>query len=73
MALFESSWHAQRGDTALARRVVEQALPLALQAGSPRLHAKLLINLSDLHLLRHACRAGCRRRRRCSPRPRSGS
>jgi diguanylate cyclase (GGDEF)-like protein len=50
MALFESSWHAQRGDTALARRVVEQALPLALQAGSPRLHAKLLINLSDLHL-----------------------
>lgn len=50
MALFESSWQAQRGDTALARQVVEQALPLALRAGSPRLHAMLLVNLSDLHL-----------------------
>lgn len=50
MALFESSWQAQRGDTAVARQVVEQALPLALQAGSPRLRALLQVNLSDLYL-----------------------
>lgn len=50
MALFESSWQAQRGDTAVARQVVEQALPMALKAGSPRLHALLQVNLSDLYL-----------------------
>ncbi len=47
LAIYETRLHARAGDFAGARRAAQAGLELAQQAGSPRLQAVLLANLSD--------------------------
>jgi diguanylate cyclase (GGDEF)-like protein len=53
VALFESAWHAARGNAPASRQAIDAGLLQARRAGSPRLEAMLLANLADAHVRGH--------------------